>query len=79
MTLREAVPIPGPFDFTRFLASSITFMAHLSEVSVFFNDKRLTKLTKTSGIPRELGLPKGLKNSSRLGIMNVDGIKSTRM
>jgi hypothetical protein len=31
MDLREPQPIPSPFDFTRFLASSITFMNSLSE------------------------------------------------
>ncbi|TFK44587.1 hypothetical protein BDQ12DRAFT_730629 [Crucibulum laeve] len=76
MPLREPAPIPTAFDFTRFLASSITFMTHLSEISVFFDDKCLTKLTKSSGLPKELGIPKGLKNSSRMGIMTVNNIKS---
>jgi len=79
MTLREAAPIPGAFDFTRFVASSITFMTHLSEVSVYFDDKRLARLTKTSGVPGTLEIPKGLKRSSGLGIMNTTGIKSTRL
>ncbi|EGO00977.1 hypothetical protein SERLA73DRAFT_87350 [Serpula lacrymans var. lacrymans S7.3] len=79
MTLREAAPIPKAFDFTRFLASSITFMAHLSDISVYFDDQRLTRLTKSTGIPKDLGLLKGLKNTSGLGIMNVKGINSTQM
>lgn len=79
MALREAAPIPGAFDFTRFVASSITFMTHLSEVSIYFDDKRLAKLTKTTGVPRTLEIPKGLKRSSASNIMNATGIKSTRM
>jgi hypothetical protein len=79
MTLREATPIPSAFDFTSFLASSITFMTHLSDVSVYFDDKRLVRLTKSSGIPRELGIPNGLQSMSPTGIMNVKGIKSTRV
>jgi len=79
MTLREAAPMPVAFDFTRFLASSITFMAHLLEVSVYFDDKRLAKLTKASGVPKELSIPRGLQSSSASGIMNVKGIKSTCM
>jgi len=79
MSLREAAPIPSPFDFTRFLASSITFMTHLSEVSVYFDDKRLARLTKSSGMSKELSLPKGLQSSSGMGIMNVKAIKSTRL
>ena len=46
MTLREPGPIPPALDLTRFLASSITFMTHLSEVSVYFDDKRLVRLSK---------------------------------
>ncbi|KAJ6495551.1 hypothetical protein C8R47DRAFT_1213045 [Mycena vitilis] len=59
MPLRQPVPMPVAFDFTRFLASSITFMANLSEVSVYFDDKRL--------------------NRSRLGTMNVTGVKTTSL
>jgi hypothetical protein len=78
MVLREPAPIPAAFDFTRFLASSITFMVHLSDVSVFLDDKRLARLTKASGIPKAIDIPKGLQSSSRLEIMNVTGVQTTR-
>ncbi|KAI0646791.1 hypothetical protein C8Q79DRAFT_956470 [Trametes meyenii] len=77
MGLREPAPIPPPFDFTRFLASSITFMRHLLDVSVFLNDKRLSRLTKAPGAPKALSIPKGLKPSSPLNTMQVNGIQST--
>ncbi|KAG5646295.1 hypothetical protein DXG03_003892 [Asterophora parasitica] len=76
MTLREPAPIPIAFDFTRFLASSITFMAYLSEVSFFLNDKCLARLKKTPGPPKELGLPGGLRNTSSSGIVTVKNIKT---
>ncbi|KAJ7129825.1 hypothetical protein C8R43DRAFT_1026002 [Mycena crocata] len=79
MPLRQPVPMPIAFDFTRFLASSITFMAYLSEVSVYFDDKRLVRLKKESGVPKALGVPKGLQNRSRLGMMNVTGVSSTSL
>jgi hypothetical protein len=79
MKLREAAPIPRAFDLTRFVASSITFMIHLSEVSIYFDNKRLAKLTKAPGVPRTLVIPNGLKRSSRSGMMDATGIKSTRM
>ncbi|KAI0313421.1 hypothetical protein OF83DRAFT_1175689 [Amylostereum chailletii] len=77
MTLREPTPIPAAFDFTRFLVSSITFMAHLSEVSVYFDDKRLVKLHKSSSLPKTVPMIKGLKASSPQGVMNVRSIQST--
>jgi hypothetical protein len=79
MKLREAAPIPGAIDLTRFVASSITFMTHLSEVSIYFDGKRLAKLTKVPGVPRTLVIPKGLERSSGSGMMKATGITSTRM
>ncbi|KAJ6593724.1 hypothetical protein B0H19DRAFT_1091788 [Mycena capillaripes] len=79
MPLRQPVPMPVAFDFTRFLASSITFMAYLSEVSVYFDDKRLVRLKKESGVPKPLGIPKGLQNRSSFGTMTVTGVNSTSL
>ncbi|KAG2339109.1 hypothetical protein BDR05DRAFT_1062316 [Suillus weaverae] len=76
MTLREQGPIPQPFDLTRFLASSITFMVHLRSVSVFLDSHRLAHLTKSPGVPRELELPKVLKKSSGSGLMSVKSVQS---
>ncbi|KAH7882874.1 hypothetical protein F5I97DRAFT_1930497 [Phlebopus sp. FC_14] len=76
MTLREPGPIPPAFDFMRFLASSITFMIYLKEVGVFFDDYRIGHLKKSPGPSKSMDLPKGLKRSSNLNIMNIKGIQS---
>jgi len=78
MDLREPAPILAAFDFSRFLVSSITFMAHLREVSVYFDDKRLAHLTKDAGIPKQLTFPPGLTPTSPMEFMHVKGLKSTR-
>lgn len=52
-------------------------MAYLSEVNVYFDDKRLVRLRKESGVPKALGVPKGLQSRSRLGMMQVTGVNST--
>ena len=78
MDLREPTPIPPAFDFTRFLVSSITFMAHLREVTVYFDDKRLVHLTKDAGIPKQLVIPRSLRPTSTMGFMNIKGLKSAR-
>ncbi|KAG6829550.1 hypothetical protein H0H92_004219 [Tricholoma furcatifolium] len=78
MVLREPSPIPVAFDFTRFLTSSITFMNYLSDVSFFLDDQCLARLKKTPGVPKELGLPKGLQPTSSSGIMTVKRIKCIR-
>jgi hypothetical protein len=78
MTLREPGPMPPAFDFTRFLVSSIAFMTHLSEVSVYFDDKRLVKLSKNRGVSKEVPMLKELKGMSPEGMMNVESIETTR-
>jgi len=78
MDLREPAPIPAMLDFTRFLASSITFMAHLREVSVYFDSVRLAHLTKDTGSPKQLTIPRGLRPTSTVGFMNIKGLKATR-
>ena len=76
--LREPAPIPVAFDLIRFLISSITFVVHIREVSVYFNDRRLAHLAKDVGISKRLTVPSGLRPTSTLGFMKVKGLKSTR-
>lgn len=78
MPLREPAPIPRAFDFTRFLASSITFMVHLKEVSVYLDDRRISRLTKDPGAPKSISISKGLKRTSPTGIMHVKEVQTTR-
>lgn len=78
MTLREAGPIPPAFDFMRFLASSITFMVHLIDVGVYFDEHRIGHVKKSPGVAKAVDLPKGLKRSSQLNIMNIKGVQSHR-
>jgi hypothetical protein len=78
MTLREPGPMPPAFDFTRFLVSSIAFMAHLSEVSVHFDDKRLVKLSKNRGVSKEVPMIEELICVSPNGTMIVESIETTR-
>ena len=78
MTLREPGPIPPAFDLTQFLVYSITFMTHLSEVSVYFDDKRLVRLSKNCGASKEVEMLKGLKGTSPKGMMNVKSVETMR-
>ncbi|KAF8523641.1 hypothetical protein JB92DRAFT_3140729 [Gautieria morchelliformis] len=79
MGLREAAPMPSAFDFVRFLTSSITFMTHLDEVTVWFDGRRLAKLTKDKGVTKELPLPAGLRNTSDGKMMSMRQVKTTSL
>ncbi|KAL4253718.1 hypothetical protein ABKN59_003690 [Abortiporus biennis] len=77
MPLREPAPMPVPFDFVRFLASSITFVAHLSDVSVWFDGKQLAHIQRERGVPKPLRLKPGLKPDSSKGTMRVTSAQTT--
>lgn len=80
MNLREEGTIPPIHDLAKFLASSITFMTSLAEVSLYLDDKRLIRLTKVaSGGPIAESIPRGMKTASISGIMTVKGVQRTRM
>lgn len=78
MALREPAPMPVAFDLTRFLASSITFMAHLREVRVLYDGCTLVRLSKDPGNPLPVTIPRGLKISSPGKMMFVKAISSKR-
>lgn len=78
MPLREPAACPTPFDFVRFITSSITFVAHLSDVSVWFDGHRLARITRERGAPNALGLRSGLKVDSSRGLMRVAGVEQIR-
>ena len=79
MTLREASPIPLAFDLMRFLASSITFVVHLNDVSIFFDEYRIGHLTKFAGVTKAVNIHKALKKSSDLNVMCIQTIQSHGM
>ncbi|QRW26603.1 protein-histidine kinase [Rhizoctonia solani] len=80
MPLREPTPLPGsPLDIARFLATSLTFMVHLQSVSLYFDGKYLAQIEKTTGIPRKLDIPSGLKLTSPSGLMSTTRITSTSL
>jgi len=76
MPLREPSPMPNAFDLTRFLVTSLTFMRTLSEVSIWFDDVRLSVVSKATGNEKSLGLPRGLRPKSSSGMMTATKVTS---
>ncbi|KAH9034488.1 hypothetical protein EDB85DRAFT_2222292 [Lactarius pseudohatsudake] len=71
--------MPPAFEFTRFLVSSITFMAHLSEVSIYFDDQRLVRLSKRGDEPVEVPMLAGLDSKTPDGRMTVRSVQTVRL
>ncbi|KDQ10617.1 hypothetical protein BOTBODRAFT_68536 [Botryobasidium botryosum FD-172 SS1] len=77
MALRNPASLPGhPMEIARFLSTSLTFMAQLEEVSVYFDGHCLTRVTKEIGVLKELGLPRDLRGVSPEGMMTIAKVKS---
>ncbi|KAF9051010.1 hypothetical protein BDZ89DRAFT_1098552 [Hymenopellis radicata] len=78
MNLREESILPPVHDLSKFLASSITFMTSLAEVSVYLDDKRLIRLTKGAPTtPSVENIPRGMRTTSAAGIMTVKEVRRT--
>lgn len=78
MPLRESAVIPVPFDFARFVASSITFMTHLVDISVFVDDQRIIRISREADVPKSVPLPKTLNLLSPNSFMKVVGLNCKR-
>ncbi|KAH9061942.1 hypothetical protein EDB87DRAFT_1682606 [Lactarius vividus] len=59
--------------------SSITFMVHLSEVSIYFDDQRLVRLSKRGDEPIEVPMLAGLDNKTPDGRMTVRSVQTVRL
>ena len=70
--------MPALFDFTRFLVSSITFKTHLRDISVYFDNRRLVRLVKDVGIPKQLPMPEDMESTSTMGFMSIRDLEATR-
>ncbi|EJU01784.1 hypothetical protein DACRYDRAFT_107520 [Dacryopinax primogenitus] len=78
MSLREPGPLPAPpIEIARFLATSLTFMNRLRDVSVYWNEKRLVRIVKELDTPRNLGVPGQLSGASPGKMMTIRGIDQT--
>jgi hypothetical protein len=48
----EQLPMPKPFDLSRFLCTAVTFLVRVKKITVLFNGQLLSEVVKSRGIPR---------------------------
>ncbi|KAI6017065.1 hypothetical protein EDC04DRAFT_2608171 [Pisolithus marmoratus] len=79
MTLKmppwEAAPMPPILQFMQFLSSSITFMIHLKNVTVFFDHHHVGQIHKSLGQSQVIPIPTELKWQSPVGNMTMDSVQ----
>ena len=79
LPLRKAFSMPPILDLMRFLASSITFMVHLTNVCVFLDNHPMGSVEKTSVKSQSIGLPQGIEELDNKEIsMDIDEIQHHR-
>ncbi|KAI6008466.1 hypothetical protein EDC04DRAFT_3146424 [Pisolithus marmoratus] len=75
MPLREDAPMPPVSEFMQFLSSSITFMVHLKDVTVFFDNHPVGQINKSVGQTKAIRIPTELERSSSQKIMFVESVQ----
>jgi hypothetical protein len=53
-------------------------MAHLLEVSVFVDGRRIARLRRERGIPKSIGLRQGLNTTTASGMMRIEDVNVLR-
>ncbi|KAF8307878.1 hypothetical protein DL93DRAFT_2064506 [Clavulina sp. PMI_390] len=77
MDLRDPVPLQTkPLDLAKFVATSITFMTYIRQISVFVDDHRLFCVSKASGLDEPVTWPAKLKNESPMRYMRMSSASS---
>ncbi|KIK97727.1 hypothetical protein PAXRUDRAFT_762872 [Paxillus rubicundulus Ve08.2h10] len=72
----EQLPIPKPFDLSKFFCTAVTFLTKVQNVVIRFDGESLSEITRSRHDPDQIGgLPEGLKRKSKSGIMCVKSVE----
>jgi hypothetical protein len=76
MELKQESTIPRIFELTRFLVSSVTFLANIQRVRIFLDDTELSCLTKTRNkASQSIVISEHMVRQSRSGTMTIDSVE----
>ncbi|KAG2107835.1 hypothetical protein BD769DRAFT_1500283 [Suillus cothurnatus] len=76
MELKQESTIPRIFELTRFLVSSVTFLANIQRVRIFLDDTELSCLTKTRNkASQSIVISEHMARQSRSGTMTIDSVE----
>jgi hypothetical protein len=75
MELKQESTIPRIFELTRFLVTSVTFLAHIQRVTIMLDDTELSCLTKTRNMASQsIAISEHMIRKSQSGTMNIDSV-----
>lgn len=77
MDVRSPSPMPPPFEFSRFLATSLAFTTQIKSISLYFDDFLMCKLEKKLSPPLILSTPSNLTLSTLSSMMKIQSVEQT--
>ncbi|KAA1076386.1 hypothetical protein PGT21_005519 [Puccinia graminis f. sp. tritici] len=77
MDVRSPSPMPPPFEFSRFLATSLAFTTQIRSVSLYFDDHLMCKLDKKLAPPQILSTPSNITLSTSSSMMKIQSVEQT--
>ncbi|PLW32719.1 hypothetical protein PCANC_19560 [Puccinia coronata f. sp. avenae] len=77
MDVRSPSPMPPPFEFSRFLATSLAFTTQIRTVSLYFDDHLMCKLDKKVAPPQILSTPSNITLSTSSSMMKIQSVEQT--
>ncbi|KIK80619.1 hypothetical protein PAXRUDRAFT_15687 [Paxillus rubicundulus Ve08.2h10] len=69
------LPMPKPFDLSRFLCTSVTFLANVEKATILFNGRCLSEIIKSRCEAKIINLPKDLKAKRDVGFLHVESVQ----
>ncbi|KAI9138940.1 hypothetical protein BKA69DRAFT_1126967 [Paraphysoderma sedebokerense] len=75
MDLREPMKLPDRDDFSKFIATSLSFTEFLCTVKVFYNDELVISLSKKSSPFRDMPIPAYIERSSPNNVLKLKAVE----
>ncbi|KIJ11344.1 hypothetical protein PAXINDRAFT_171798 [Paxillus involutus ATCC 200175] len=72
----EQLPMPKPFDLSKFFCTAVTFLTNVKNVDIRFDGESLSEITRSRGDAEKIErFPEGLKRKSKSGTMYVKSVE----
>lgn len=76
MELKQESPVPPTFELTRFLVTSMTFLANIERVTISRDGAELSHMIKSRNEPRQsIAIPEHMVRTSRNGTMSINSVE----
>jgi hypothetical protein len=76
MELKQESPVPPTFELTRFLVTSMTFLANIERVTISRDGAELSRMIKSRNQPKQsIPIPEHMVRTSQNGTMSINSVE----